>query len=290
VSEAWNLVISNIGMAIVITLIPFAIGLVLAIPALVGCWPMISQFGDIAERASSGGAPPDPSAFFGGLSFGAFLGGLTLTILLSLAVMPALQLGIKMCFWDMIRTRQLTLDNLTKGFPMYWSILGLVVLLFLIQMGIGFVVGLIGGVLSMIPILGSLVQLALNFVLSAFGMAWNQLAVYHMAARKAGAIDSLGTGWSLLISDLWNMIGLGLVCILINLVGLIACGLGVLVSNPVTHAAWGACYRDKAGLPAGPAGPPAPAVPPPGMPPGAPPGAPPGMPPGAPPGVPPTRP
>lgn len=69
-----------------------------------------------------------------------------------------------------------------------------------------------------------------------------------MAVQKVGAIRALSFGWNVLRDDFWNLSLLAVVTLLLIVAGLIAFGVGVLVTEPVAIAAWGACYRDKTGV------------------------------------------
>lgn len=222
VSEAWQLVVNNLGMAIVMMLVP-------AVPMIIA-WVILMLFG--LPAAITGGAGELGSALAGG----SMIIGSIVALAFLVVVLPALYLGILSCFWDMLQTGRLTFDRITAGIPMFGSAIGLGIIFAFINVVLSAVAGVI-------PIIGALVSFVLMFPLAA----WMALAFYHMAVQQVGPIDALSFGWSHLMSDLWNLSLLGVVAWLITLAGMVACGVGVLVAAPVTYAAWGACYRDKTG-------------------------------------------
>lgn len=222
VSEAWQLVVKNLGMGILMMLLP-------AIPMIIAGVIMVVAG---LPAAITGGAGDVGQA----VGAGSMIIGFIVAFAFLVVVMPALYLGILSCFWDMLQTGRLTFDRITAGIPMFGSALGLGVIF-------GFIFLVAGAVAGVIPIVGTLASFVVSFPLAA----WSALAFYRMAVEKVGAIDALTFGWNQLLADLWNLSLMGVVTWAITYAGMLACGVGVLVAGPVTYAAWGACYRDKTG-------------------------------------------
>ena len=229
VSEAWQLVSANIGMAIAMMLLPLIpmliVGVIMALSGL-----------PAALSAMAAGGPEHVGEGLSALAGGSVLLGMIVSFVFLIIVMPALQLGILSCFWEMIQTKKLTFDKIMDGLPMFASAIGLGLLFGLINI----VVSIVAGV---IPILGQIAGLVVMFPL----MAWMSLSLYQMAVQKVGTIDAIGAGWNLLMRDFWILCLLGLVCWLIGLAGVIACLVGTFVAQPVVNAAFGVCYRDMTG-------------------------------------------
>jgi len=218
-SEAWKLVSSNLGACIGMMLLP-------AIPVAI-CAVIIFMSG-LPAVFSDGGR--DVAA---ALATGSILGGVAISFAILVIVMPALQVGILACFWEMIQTGKLTFARITDGLPVFLSTLGL-----------GICFGLIGILVSIIanavPILGQLVAFLVGFPLAA----WVSLAIYHLAVERRGAIAAIGEALNMLMADILMLSLMGVVAWVLGLVGTLACGIGILITAPVSNAAWGLVYRD----------------------------------------------
>lgn len=75
---------------------------------------------------------------------------------------------------------------------------------------------------------------------------------YYILDRGAGATDSLGASWNLVKSNFGSILGLLILAILLNFVGLALCGVGILVTGPVTWTAIAYAYRTLNGEPVAP--------------------------------------
>ncbi|MEN6305046.1 MAG: DUF4339 domain-containing protein [Armatimonadia bacterium] len=224
-SEAWRLVTANLGSAIVVSLAPFALVVVIGIILGVSGFPAMLQ-------TMRPGQVLSPEAI-GALLTGSLLLGSMISLVLGIVLGPALVLGASACFWDMIRTGTLTTEKLLSGVSRFFSVIG---------WGLAFVVigGVAGFVTNLVPVIGQLLAFLITFPL----MAWQALSLYDMVARNVGAIEGISAGWSILSRDWLNLGLMGLAAYVIMIVGTLLCCVGNLVAFPVTQTAWGCAYRD----------------------------------------------
>ncbi len=75
---------------------------------------------------------------------------------------------------------------------------------------------------------------------------------YYILDRGVGATDSLGESWNLVKSNFGSILGLLVLAIVLNFVGLLLCGIGILVTGPVTWTAIAYAYRTLNGEPVAP--------------------------------------
>jgi len=224
-SEAWRLVSANIGSAIVVSLAPFGLLVVISIIMGVAGLPAVLQSVRPGQTIS-------PEAF-GALMTGTLLIGSMISLVLGIVLGPALVLGASACFWDMIRTGTLTTEKLLSGIGRFFSVIGWGLAFFVISSVAGFVTNLV-------PVLGQLLAFLITFPL----MAWQALALYDMVARDVGAIEGISTGWAVFVKDWLNLSLMGLAAFIIISVGTLLCCVGNLVAFPVVQTAWGLAYRD----------------------------------------------
>ena len=101
-----------------------------------------------------------------------------------------------------------------------------------ILFGLGFYIGLI---LCIVP--GIIFAVAFGF----YGF------VIAERGEGMGVIDSLKESADLTRGNRWQLFGLGLVLLLINLVGVILCGVGLIFTLGITIIAWSYVYRTLRG-------------------------------------------
>lgn len=66
---------------------------------------------------------------------------------------------------------------------------------------------------------------------------------YYVLDRGTGATESLGSSWNLVKANFGSVLGLLILAILLNFVGVLLCGIGVLVTGPVSWTAIAYAYR-----------------------------------------------
>ncbi len=70
---------------------------------------------------------------------------------------------------------------------------------------------------------------------------------YFVLDKNAGAIDSLKASWDLSLKNFWGLVGLYIVMMLINFLGALLCGVGLLLTIPLTWTAHAYVYRTLVG-------------------------------------------
>jgi uncharacterized membrane protein len=70
-----------------------------------------------------------------------------------------------------------------------------------------------------------------------------QFYKYLVVDKKMGPIEALKGSWNMTKGNVWNLIGLGLVIMLLNLLGLIALIIGIFVTAPISMVAMAYVYR-----------------------------------------------
>jgi uncharacterized membrane protein len=61
--------------------------------------------------------------------------------------------------------------------------------------------------------------------------------------KQAGPIEALQQSWEMTRGSAWNLVLLGLLLGLVNMLGMLAIGLGMLVTAPLSLVAMGYAYR-----------------------------------------------
>ena len=219
ISGGWQLVTSNLGMAILLIII-------MAIPSIVagGVNNIVNQAA-VREMIGSMGPRLDLRALwtvYMRMMPVSFLIGTVLCM-----INPLLWIGGFACFWEGTRTGRLTLEQIGLGLQMP---------------GPAIVLGLILAGLALAVNVTSLV--CIGVFVSFPAMSFGALAHYDLAVRRQTGGSAASTAWTLLCADFWGLSLMGLACFGIYLLGALACGVGVLVSAPVVIASYAFCYRD----------------------------------------------
>lgn len=142
-------------------------------------------------------------------------------------------------------------NDLFSGFKSYGSSLGGMLMLMLVSFLLvlpGYAVS-IGGALAesaALSILGNLLTMAI-----AFGVMFRfYFAAFFMVDRGMGAIDALKASWEATADQKLATFGLALLAGLIGALGYLACGVGALVSLPMSYVMFASAYRQMTGSPA----------------------------------------
>ncbi len=112
-------------------------------------------------------------------------------------------------------------SDLYASYPLFWSYLAASVL-FGIMAGIGYMLLIIPGIIVSLQ----------------FGMFG-----YLVIDKGSAAIQSLQQSSKVTNGAKWNLFGLGLLSILINIIGLLLLGIGLIATVPTTLVAWAYAYR-----------------------------------------------
>lgn len=227
VGEAWRLVTTNLGPAMVVTLPIFLPALLIGGAVGWVVWRFISIAGV--------NAPPDPMAIAQALVAAPIL---LLVVLIAALLMAPLIMGACACFWEMVETGTLTSGRLMYGFSRFFSILGLAVIAFIAN-------ATITAITHPMPGIGQVLATILSFPL----MALSSLAIFDMIARESNVIEAIVQAWQMLTREPLNLILLAFVGWVISIVGGVLCCVGLLVAFPLVQTAWGCCYRDMMGRP-----------------------------------------
>lgn len=123
--------------------------------------------------------------------------------------------------------------DVMKGFGLFVPALVLTLLQFAASFGVSLVLGIV-------PCIGPM--------LSAFG-SWAVLAVFLFSYclvvdRKLGAMDAIKGSLAIVRTNFWMFLAFGAVANLIGMLGMIACGIGVMLTMPATVCMVVVAYRD----------------------------------------------
>lgn len=104
------------------------------------------------------------------------------------------------------------------------------------------------GEASFLPILAALgVGLVNGLVLAYLGLRAFLFAVPLILDRGVGPVEALRGSWAITRGHFWGLFGACILLAIINLAGLSACGVGMLLSVPFTFLTWTAGYLSIAG-------------------------------------------
>lgn len=96
---------------------------------------------------------------------------------------------------------------------------------------------------AVICLIGFLLLIVPGIILSL----WLQFYVFVIVDEKAGPIQALKKSYTVARGNLGRIFGLWCLLVLINIIGMIPCGLGLFVTVPLTFIAWGYLYRSLQG-------------------------------------------
>ncbi len=175
--------------------------------------------------------------------------------------------GLFMMLFAKMRGEPVAIGDVFKGFQKFGPA-------FVFMIVVGIAAGIASVVLNLIPVIGQVLSPLLGIVIGA--------AVFYslplIAATETGAMDAIKISWEKVQPNLVMYAVTYFVYSLVASIGVIACVVGIFVTQPLMLAAIAIAYRENFGLAGAAPAPAAPAVPPaPGMapPPAAPPAAPP---------------
>ncbi len=96
---------------------------------------------------------------------------------------------------------------------------------------------------AVICFIGFLLLIVPGIILSL----WLQFYVFVIVDEKAGPVEALKKSYAVATGNLGRIFGLWCLLVLINIIGMIPCGLGLLITVPITFIAWGYLYRSLQG-------------------------------------------
>lgn len=207
VNESWAIIKKNIWIFLATTL---GFGLIVSL-----IYYLFIGAGMAAAMATGGG---DPSAMLTGIfSFGFFAGMLVLAF-----ISAAFYIGYYKMALD-------AADGLNPDLSAFSGITVKKILnLFIANILYGIIVE-IGFILCLIPGIFFAIRL--------------QLYVFYIIERDCNALEALSKSWEATKGESLNIFLLGLVFALINFVGALLCGIGMLVTIPMTLIAFALIYR-----------------------------------------------
>ncbi len=95
-------------------------------------------------------------------------------------------------------------------------------------------------ILAMIIVMVGLMLLVVPGVIAAVGLFF---VPYIVIDKKLGPVDAIKESWRLTKGHKWNILLFSLLFILINLLGVLALGIGLLVTMPITFLATVYAYK-----------------------------------------------
>ncbi len=132
-----------------------------------------------------------------------------------------LSIGLLRVSLGIIDGRRMVFKDLFSGGDCFWPFLGTSLL-------VGLLVGL-ASLLLVIP--GLVLAVYLSF------------APYLVVDRNAGVGEAIGGSFSMVRNNFWSLVGFGLLAVVVNLLGALLLGLGLLVTIPVTSLGLAYIYR-----------------------------------------------
>lgn len=207
-SIGWAITKANLGNLLLFFLVFIGISIAIAVPF------------EIAIAAVGGDFMSDEAVIQGGA-----LGILTIvSTIAQQAVSFFLGLGVIRYLLNHVRRSNPAISDLFSGGPHFLNALGAYILYVLAVM-VGLVLLIIPGIYIMIR------------------LAPNQMLVID---QKMGPIEALKASWAITEGNVMNLIGLGLMCLLVVLGGLLALVVGLIWAIPTTYLAWTVAYHTMA--------------------------------------------
>lgn len=180
---------------------------------------------------------------------------LVITIFAVLWLQPVLQLGITKIYLDFIDGNQPVISDVFSLKHLWLRCFGASILVGLI------VIGLFAG----LSLLAAFAYYIGNTISSQMGMALMALSglvgllafvyvsvrymfyIFFIADKKTGAIESIKSSWVMTKGSVRTLVILSIILMLINLVGLMLLGLGLLFTAPMSYMAQTLAYRKISG-------------------------------------------
>jgi uncharacterized membrane protein len=95
-------------------------------------------------------------------------------------------------------------------------------------------------ILTMLAIMGGLILLIVPGIIAMIGLMF---APYLVIDKDMGTIEALKKSWEMSRGNRWSIFGLILALLVLNIIGMIALGVGLLVTIPVSSLAMVYVYR-----------------------------------------------
>jgi hypothetical protein len=189
--------------------------------------------------------------WFGVLFVAMFLTMLSvLTIVGAFVLVPVFVWGASKFLLNMLDGGP-SFDDIFAGFKNYLSVLGRMLLLYVISFGLAIVSDgtlWVGQYMKSLPVIvvGWLVYLAFAIGLLprfTFGL-------FLIVDREMGALDALGMSWNMTRGRVLKLVGLAILASLIGVAGLFACGIGMIWTMTMSWVMYASAYRQIIGPPA----------------------------------------
>lgn len=169
-----------------------------------------------------------------------------ITIIGIFLVVPVVAYGMVRLYLNILEGRG-DVSDVFEGFRRYGQALGSMLLIFAIFIGIslpGSVLGFIGGAQEMVVlvVLGQIY----GFVVAFLVTMRLYFAPFYAVDQGLGAIDAVKAAWHATREQKLMTVLLGLVSGIIGISGVVACGIGLLFTMPLSYVIWTAAYRQLA--------------------------------------------
>lgn len=225
ISEGWRLLTQNLGTWILTTLVYFVV--VVAISFAVGL--ILNAVGLTAR--------PQPGQALPAFTPGAVVGQLV-SFVLNTVLSAFLTGGLYRMAVNQARGRPVSVGDLFSA----GDVIGpLVVAALLTALAVAVPAGIVAALL--VPVLGfgaALIAIIPAVIIALFFVLANPIIV----DRRVGGVEAMKESVNATKGHLGPLFGILLVLGLINIVGAIPCGLGLLVTSPLLYLTVGVIYRD----------------------------------------------
>jgi membrane-anchored glycerophosphoryl diester phosphodiesterase (GDPDase) len=232
IGDAWKLFTSNPGAWIGMILISGIISIVLIVLPIVF---IIAPMGIFASNN-------DPSAVLAAAGFALLL--IPVLLIVALLVSAYFSSGMYRAAIRQAQGEAISVGDLFSGGDSFLRVLGLLGLLFLVQIVIGFVFSLPGMIVEFLEPLGSAAARIPSIIIAGFIF----FAIPLIVDRKAGVFESIGASIEATKSQWWMFAIFAFVLGLLSFIGVIGCGVGLLVTLPFYFTTTAIAYRDTFGL------------------------------------------
>ena len=232
-------------------------------------WQPLQAYPQFADAASAPAAAPATQPGFGsGLSAwittawnavstdaGAFIGATALLMAVSVFTLgicgPPLQIGLLRMILKKLDGQPVRAGDVFEGFSFFgaaWGLAAILAVPLLIVLAPFVVMFIItaqsGNMEQTMPMFNLIVQGFSNL----YGLAVGLIALFAwplIAERRAGAWEAISQSWAAVRTDFWTYLLAVFIFALIANVGVLLCGVGLLLSMPLQQACIVALYRSR---------------------------------------------
>jgi membrane-anchored glycerophosphoryl diester phosphodiesterase (GDPDase) len=233
IGDAWKLFTNNPGAWIGMVLITVIIATILIVAPIAF---ILIPMGIFASN-------DDPGAALATAGFALLL--IPVVVIVALLVGAYFSSGMYRAAIRQAQGEAISVGDLFSGGDSFLRVLGLLLLLGIVQFVIGIVFSLPGMIVEFLEPLGSAAARIPSIIIAGFIF----FAIPLIVDRKAGVFEAIGASIDATKSQWWMFAIFAFVLGLLSMIGVIGCGVGLLVTLPFYFTTTAIAYRDTFGLP-----------------------------------------